>query len=86
MKASSSMMQSLQNVKKYSSSELVYKNIGHNSKGGYLIDAYHNGRLLMTYDGYYDYRKDEFKLYPVKNHRMDPRTPGYHKIPNKIVK
>ena len=86
MKTSQEMLQSLQGVKKYTLSELSYKCTGHNQNGGYFIDAYHDGKLLMTYGAYYDYRKDEFKLYPFKRHRMDARTPGYHTVPNRIVK
>lgn len=86
MRTTSTTLSSLQSVKKYEPSELTYKHVGQNSKGGYLIDAYHNDRLLMTYDAYYDCKRDEFKLYPSKSHRMDSRTPGYHKIPNRIVK
>ncbi len=86
MRTTSETLSSLQSAKKYEPSELTYKLTGKNSKGGYLVDAYHNDRLLMTYDAYYDSRRDEFKLYPAKNHRLDSRTPGYHKIPNKIIK
>lgn len=71
-------------VRKYTVDELTYKRVG--MKGnGYLIDAYHGDRLLMTYHAFYNHRTDEFTLYPSVSHRLDPRTPGKHVVSNRKV-
>lgn len=72
-------------IAKYSADELKYVMVKSQANGRYLIDAYKDDRLLMTYDAYYDYRSDEFKLYPKVPHRLDSRTPGYHKVMNRKV-
>lgn len=69
-------------VKKYSADELVYKCIGHKGNG-YLIDCYKDGNLLMTYIGYYNYKTDEYTLYPYTQNRFDSRIPGKHIISNR---
>lgn len=72
-------------VRKYTVDELTYKRVG--MKGnGYLIDAYHGDRLLMTYHAFYNHRTDEFTLYPSVSHRLDSRIPGKHVVPNRKVR
>lgn len=71
-------------VRKYTVDELTYKRVGM-SGNGYLIDVYHGNRLLMTYKAYYNYRTDEFTLYPSVSHRLDSRIPGKHIVPNRKV-
>lgn len=72
-------------VRKYTVDELTYKRVDNGGKG-YLIDAYHGNRLLMTYKAYYNHRTDEFTLYPSASHRLDPRIPGKHIVPNRKVR
>lgn len=75
--SSAETLQRLNGVKKYTSKELTYKNIGCNGNS-YLIDCFKDGVLLMTYRGYYNHKTGDFTLYPNKCHRLDSRIPDKH--------
>lgn len=73
-------------VRKFTVDELTYKELRHCNDNMYYVDAYYGNTLLMTYKAYYDYKRDEFKLYPFTPHRVDPRIPGYHTVPNRSMR
>ena len=77
--SSAETLQRLNGVKKYTSKELTYKNIGCNGSSC-LIDCFKDGVLLMTYRAYYNHRTGDYTLYPSVNHRFDPRIPGKHNV------